>query len=107
MNYYFLMWKKCFDFSSRTERRCYWLAVLVNVIVTGLLETISQAVPSLEFLFDIYVVAALIPTISMTVRRLRDVNKHWANIFFVFLPVVGTIILLVFLCRGSVESNDE
>lgn len=107
MSSYVLMWKNFFNFSGKTDRKNYWLAVLVNVIFTGLLEMIYSAVPNLEFLFDVYVVATLIPSISMMVRRLRDVKKHWANIFFMFLPVVGTIILLVYLCRGSAESEEK
>ena len=41
--------------------------------------------------------------LPLTVRRLRDVGMKWQWIFFVSIPLLGFIFVLIFLTRNSVE----
>ncbi|WP_291048660.1 DUF805 domain-containing protein [Herbiconiux sp.] len=35
------------------------------------------------------------PTLAVTVRRLRDANRSWAELFWLLLPIVGLIVLII------------
>ena len=41
--------------------------------------------------------------LPLTVRRIRDVGMKWQWIFFVSIPLLGFIFVLIFLTRNSVE----
>ena len=99
------MWKNYVNFGARTTVRGYWMAFLFHFIVLVVLAIISTIASSLSFLYYLYALAALVPALAMAVRRLRDAGKAWTNIFWAFLPLVGTIILIVLLVKPSVPED--
>ena len=101
MSEYIEMWKRYADFGGCTTVRGYWMAFLFNAIIGYVLGFVLGLI-GLGFLSYIYTLAALIPGLAITVRRLRDGGCHWANIFWPALPLVGTIILIIKLCKKSV-----
>ncbi|WP_461250237.1 DUF805 domain-containing protein [Streptococcus parasalivarius] len=110
-------WKGYVDFEGRSTRSDYWFVYLVNVLITfayfllqavfgGLVavtESSFLAVISLILLliFFAYGIAAFLPSIALTVRRLRDAGYNWPYIFVTFIPLVGWIILIVLLCKPT------
>ena len=110
-------WKGYVDFEGRSTRSDYWFVYLVNVLITfayfllqavfgGLVavtESSFLAVISLILLliFFAYGIAACLPGIAVTVRRLRDAGYNWPYIFVTFIPFVGWIILIVLLCKPT------
>ena len=48
-------------------------------------------------LAGLWSLAVLLPSLAVTVRRLRDAGYQWGHIFWVLLPVAGMIVLIV-LC---------
>ena len=101
MQEYLEMWARYFDFEGRTSVRGYWMAFLFNFLV-GIVLGIIVNVPGLTLISALYSLAAMIPGLALCVRRLRDAGCHWANIFWPCLPLVGTIILIIKLCKQSV-----
>ena len=93
---YLDMWKNYANFGGRTTVRGYWLAVIVNLIVSTIISFIG-----IEILSGIYGLAILIPGLAICVRRLRDAGFHWTALLLYFIPLVGWIILIVKLCRAS------
>ena len=55
----------------------------------------------LLLIFFAYGIAACLPGIAVTVRRLRDAGYNWPYIFVAFIPFVGGIILIVLLCKPT------
>lgn len=104
MQEYVAMWTNYFNFGGRTTRRGYWMAYLFNFIVTFVLGLVANFVPALSFLASIYALAILIPSLAIIIRRLRDAGKGWGWIFINFVPLIGQIIFLVFLCSKSVPA---
>ena len=100
MKEYLDMWKNYANFSGRTSIRGYWMAFLFNVIVSTLIGFITGLI-GFAILSSLYTLAALIPGLAITVRRLRDAGKHWAWIFINFIPIVGIIIFIVMLCKPT------
>ena len=110
-------WKGYVDFEGRSTRSDYWFVYLANVLIAfayfflqavfgGLAaatESSFLAVISLILLliFFAYGVAACLPGIALTVRRLRDAGYNWPYIFVAFIPLVGPIIFIVLLCKPT------
>ena len=104
MTEYINYWKNYVNFTDRTTVRDYWMAFLFNLIASVIVGAIIGII-GLEFLTTIWSLANLLPGLGIAVRRLRDAGKHWAWIFINFVPVVGLIIFIVFLCKRSVEDD--
>ena len=110
-------WKGYVDFEGRSTRSDYWFAYLVNALITwglyivvAVFGGIASATDStvlaifsliLGLIMFIYAVAAFLPGLAVTVRRLRDAGYNWPYIFVAFIPLVGWIILIVLLCKPS------
>ena len=104
MQHYIDMRTKYFDFSTTTSRRGYWMAFLFNFIVSLVIGVVA-GLTGITALSTVYSVAVFIPSLAITIRRLRDTGKHWAWYFIGFVPLAGPIILLVMLCKPSVAQN--
>ncbi len=81
------------DFSGRARRSEYWFWVLFNLIVGFVANMISSLLGSLT-LYLIVIVALLIPSISVTVRRLHDIGKSG---WYYLLPVVPLVAMFFLL----------
>jgi uncharacterized membrane protein YhaH (DUF805 family) len=97
-------------FSGRARRSEFWFAVLFTTLVSTAISIIAPGtmtevngfdVQQSSMLSNLWSIATLIPSLSMTWRRLHDVNKSGNYFFFVFLPIVGWIILLIQLVKDS------
>ena len=110
-------WKGYVDFEGRSTRSDYWFAYLANMLtviafyvllaifggIAGATESSFLAVISfiILFIFFAFGIAALLPGIAVTVRRLRDAGYNWAFIFIPLIPFVGDIIFIVLLCQPT------
>ncbi len=81
MNWYIQALKNYADFSGRARRKEYWFFVLFSFIVAvilGLIDGLTGSyIPELGvgILGGIYLLAMFVPSISVTVRRLHDIDK--------------------------------
>ncbi|MDQ0493805.1 MULTISPECIES: DUF805 domain-containing protein [Paenibacillus] len=93
-------------FQGRARRTEYWMFVLFNVIasfIIGLIDGLFGLTPILTY---IYSLAVLLPSLAVTARRLHDTGRSGWWILIALIPVVGTIILIVFTCQDS-QPNDN
>lgn len=100
---YIKFWKNYTNFSGRARRSEYWYAVLANVLVS-LVSIIPYVGPVIG---GLYMIAILVPTLALMVRRLHDLGKDWYYIFFALIPLVGQIIMLVWFCTDSQVGANE
>jgi uncharacterized membrane protein YhaH (DUF805 family) len=122
MTEYINMWKNYANFSARTTKRGYWMAVLFGMIAAIIVTVLDRILGfggykyvttstsvsmsgSMGALSSILSLAMLIPGLAITVRRLRDAGKSWKNLFLLFIPLVGVIIVIVQLCKASVADD--
>ena len=68
---YIKFWKNYTNFSGRARRSEYWYAVLANVLVS-LVSMIPYVGPVIG---GLYMIAILVPTLALMVRRLHDLGK--------------------------------
>ena len=90
--------KKYAQFAGRSRRKEYWLFVLLNVIVGVICYFLGNVG---NIISGIWSLAALIPGIAVTVRRLHDTGRSGWNYFWAFIPFVGGIIILIFMLLDS------
>ena len=101
---YIAMWKNYVNFSDRTNLRGYWMAVLWNVLAGAVIAGIGAALKT-DALSYLYSVAALVPGLAITIRRLRDTGKDWKYIFMGLIPIAGWIIMVVYMTKPSVPDD--
>lgn len=101
-------WSNYFNFEGRASRSEFWWAMLF-VMLLGFIPILSIV---LGFV-------TLIPTTSLIVRRLHDINRRGWHALLGFLPPVGMIAMLIWECtpppdakavvmyRGSVNGDLE
>ena len=108
-------WKGYVDFKGRSTPSDYWLAYSAHVLIffaSYLLLAVFQrmAVDEISLLtneviflliFFAYGVAAVLPGIALTVRRLRDAGYNWPYIIIPLIPFVGIFILIFLLCQPT------
>ena len=98
---YKTFWTKAFDFKGKTNRPDYWWVVLASLLVSFFLIILGVVSEALEGLYGLYTLAAIIPNLSISVRRVRDMGKSWQWIFINLIPIVGGIWFLIIVCRPS------
>ena len=109
---YKLFWKKAFDFKGLTTRSEYWWAYLANIIIYFVLSifiVISSAINEglgllFNFIYVLYAFGQFIPSISICIRRVRDMGKGWQWIFINLIPIVGAIWYIFLLCQPSLPN---
>ena len=96
------------NFSGRARRKEYWYFVLVQmglVIIAMILDAIIFNSETGLF----YIVVALglfLPGLAVTIRRLHDTSRSGWWFLLSILPLIGSIILLVFLASDTkLETN--
>jgi uncharacterized membrane protein YhaH (DUF805 family) len=102
MKWYFEAWKKYAVFSGRTGRQEYWYFVLFNILAYVLLSLIAGIAGKMgASLLGLYAIAAFLPGLAASVRRLHDANHSGWWLLISPIPGVGPILLLVFLAQES------
>lgn len=102
MNYYLEVLKKYAVFKGRARRAEYWYFFLFNFIVTILLAVIDDS----GTLYGIYGLGVIVPSVAVGVRRIHDIGKSGWWLFIAFIPIVGTILLILDLAKDS-QSGDN
>lgn len=93
-------------FSGRARRSEHWWFYLFTILVY-IVVGIIDAVINNSILGLLAVLALLLPSLAVTVRRLHDTGRAGWWIFIALVPFVGGIILLVFECMNSQPGTNQ
>jgi uncharacterized membrane protein YhaH (DUF805 family) len=105
VHWYVDVLKKYAVFSGRARRQEYWMFALFNMIISIALAIIDAAMGS-SVLELLYTLAVLIPGLAVAVRRLHDTDRSGWWVLIAVIPLVGSVILIVFLAiEGKPEAN--
>lgn len=122
MDYYTKPFKQIIDFKGRTTRREYWMFFLINILIISLLCAIAMVftffainstdgsagwiVTFIFFALSIYLIVLIIPSISITVRRLHDIGLSGWWFLIGYIPYAGGFALfLMTVLPGTKEDN--
>ena len=108
-------WRNYFTFKGRSSRRTYWLGILFLAIVTIVLDRVfpgttythvdalghKQEQYVLSVVLDAWLGLTIIPALAAGSRRLHDTGKSAGRLFWLLLPGVGPLLLLIWLTRAG------
>ena len=98
--------RKYVVFNGRYSRSEFWwweLFVIIGAVVSAVADSI---IGTYLLLYAIWAIATFLPGLAVTVRRLHDRDKSGWWILIGFIPLIGSIILLIwFVSRGTDGSN--
>jgi uncharacterized membrane protein YhaH (DUF805 family) len=107
MKWYRAVLKKYAVFSGRARRAEYWYFVLFNFLIyiglsfiDGIFGTYNSA-HGTGILSGLYGLAVLIPGLAVLWRRLHDTGRSGWYALLNLIPLVGAIVLIVFLAQDS------
>ena len=112
MHWYLDVLKKYAVFEGRARRSEYWFFTLISFVITlGLIFIdvfMASANPQtgLGLLSGLYTLGVLIPTISVTVRRLHDTNRSGWWFLMAFIPLLNLVLLVFMFLDGTAGNND-
>jgi uncharacterized membrane protein YhaH (DUF805 family) len=94
------------QFEGRAGRPEFWWWALFAALVSSALGALNLATPTGTIavgssLASVWGVATLVPTLAVTVRRLRDTGRTWGNVFWILVPIAGIIVLIVLLAEPT------
>jgi len=63
------------NFSGRARRAEYWMFLLFQIIVFVVLALLARVASAFLYVYIVYALASLVPSLALIVRRLHDVGK--------------------------------
>lgn len=113
MRSYFDGLYRYFEFSGRSTRMQYWVFALFSLLLA------IGAFLGDFYLFDVplasghwgplttfFALFHTIPGVTLTVRRLHDIGRSGWWYFIPLVPLVGSIVLFVWMCWPSEEGSN-
>ena len=106
MNWYLTVLKKYAEFSGRARRKEYWMFALMNFLISILISIVGAVIGDTNGLIavslsGVYALFIFIPSLAVTVRRLHDTNKSGWWILITLVPLIGGLVLLIFMIMDS------
>ncbi|MCC5914950.1 MAG: DUF805 domain-containing protein [Balneolaceae bacterium] len=100
--------QKFLVFEGRSRRKEYWTFVLVNFVISLILGgsggLFGTGMATLSGLFSLII---LIPSITVGVRRLHDTGKSGLWLLIGLIPVIGLIVLIIFMVQDSEPGSNQ
>ena len=81
----------------------FWIIYFYTVFLSTVMDSVSDSASEATFMvfglvaiiYAVFYLAILVPTLALSVRRLRDAGFHWAFIFLRFAPMGGIALLIL------------
>lgn len=101
--------RTCFQkyvvFNGRAARSEYWFWVLFTFIGSFVLG-IVDGILGMQLLGGLFTLAVLLPSISVGVRRLHDIDKSGWWILINLIPIIGLIVFIFWaVTKGTAGDN--
>lgn len=103
-----ICFSKYATFRGRAPRAEYWWFSLFNLLIVIGLRVIAAGLdlPAFKIAIGLAYLVFFLPGISVTVRRLHDVDRSGWWFWITLVPLIGSILLLVWFCtRGTIGPN--
>lgn len=106
MDWYFKVLRNYVGFSGRARRKEFWMFVLVNLVLTGVLAALDKMLglriaKDEGLLTTIYGVLIFLPNLALQFRRLHDTDRSAWWLLLLLIPIVGWLVILVFNCQNG------
>lgn len=102
-------WTKYATFTGRARRSEYWYAflflALAQMIVGAIWPGDSHGNESAAS--NVFSIICFLPSLAIGARRLHDTGRSGKQLWWMLLPIVGWIILIVYLIEDSKPGANE
>ena len=95
------------NFTGRARRKEYWFFTLVQFIVLIIASIIDSILSTNMLFYSLLALALLIPSLAVAARRLHDTSRSGWLILIALIPLVGGILLLVWLATETKPENNK
>ena len=85
------------NFNGKARRKEYWMYTLFSIIACFVVIMLDSLLGSNYVLSLIYVLAILLPSYAVTVRRLHDTGNSGWWLLLIFVPFGGAVLLVMFV----------
>jgi len=95
------------NFSDRASRSEYWYFLLfynIGVLAGVAIDTWIIGLPIIAWTF---ILATILPLLSVSVRRLHDLDRSGWWVLLDLVPLVGWIILLIWFCTKGTDGPNR
>ena len=106
--------KRYADFSGRSRRKEYWLFVLGFIIAIIAAMTVESLLGMSDMIGEGYgplsllvILGLFIPALAVQVRRFHDQNKSGWFVLLGFIPFIGSIVVIVFMCFEGTRGDNR
>jgi len=112
MNWFLRVFKKYATFSGRAQRAEYWYFILFYLLLSigfAIIDSITGTLDpetGIGLLSGLFSLAAFIPSVAVGVRRLHDTGRSGWWWLIGFIPLIGTIVLIIFFVQDSVPHEN-
>ena len=99
------------DFRGRAQRKEYWMFALFNIIflfawlvlISGLSVGLGKQgqQSAISIAWWAYILAFLIPSLAVGIRRLHDIGKSSWWMLLALIPFIGWLVLFIFFVMKS------
>jgi len=113
MRYYIKALKNYASFKGRANRKEFWMYQLflsLIIILAAVLDNILGTTYRGEgygIFYSVVVLFHLIPSISIIVRRLHDIDKSGWYLLLIFVPLIGPILLLIWALKPGTPGDNR
>jgi len=98
--------KKSVVWEGRASRAEYWWFELAQLLIIVAAVIIDQIIGT-GFIYIIAVIALILPSIAVLIRRLHDTDRTGWWYWIQLLPLIGLIVILVFVLSASDEGENK
>lgn len=113
MNWFIAALKKYATFSGRAQRSEYWYFILFYLLIALALALIDPLLGSFHrnsgygLFSSLFMLAMIVPSIAVGVRRLHDTDRSGWWMLLSLIPLIGSIVLLVFFVQDSQAGDNR
>lgn len=104
-------YKKCLsnyaNFDGRARRKEFWYFTLVYTLIVFLTIIIDVVLKTRGIVTGIFILAMIVPSISVAVRRLHDTGRSGWFYLIQMVPVVGPILVLIWFATETNKDTNQ
>jgi uncharacterized membrane protein YhaH (DUF805 family) len=96
------------DFQGRAPRSEFWWFALFYFLLSLVVGIVGAASDTLGGLLNLVVsLGLLLPSLAVSIRRLHDTDRTGWWILLYLLPVIGTIVLIIFFIQRGTDGPNR
>ena len=95
------------NFTGRARRKEFWFFTLVYMIITTITIVLDLALKTYGVITGVFILAMIVPSISVAVRRLHDINKSGWYYLIQMITKEGPILVLIWFATETKQESNQ